>query len=426
MTDIINKYFFCRNCLQFEKNAGSRCNSCETKRIIAHEELFDLDIAHVDCDAFFASIEKRDDPSLADKPVIVGGGRRGVVTTCCYIARTYGVRSAMPMFKALAACPDAIVIKPDYAKYVTAGQTIREMMRTLTPLVEPLSIDEAFMDLSGTHRIHGVPPALTLARLQKEIHREVGITVSVGLSHNKFLAKIASDFDKPSGFFVIGRNETPAFLAAQPISLIWGIGKKTGNRLAQDGLKTISQLQKMETKVLAERYGEIGLKLANLAHGRDSRKVSPDRQTKSISAETTFDSNIDGYEQLEDSLWPLCEKISKRMKLKGYAGHVLTLKLKSRDFKTITRRRTLDAPSNLARIAFDEGRAMLRRECDGRQFRLIGIGYSDLSIAGATISQRGFFGGDIERLEKREAAVDALREKFGDDAIGPGRVLKGK
>ncbi|MEL6379283.1 MAG: DNA polymerase IV, partial [Pseudomonadota bacterium] len=281
MTEIVYKPFFCRRCLNFEENALARCKVCETTSIsaptVTHPELFDLSIAHLDCDAFYAAIEKRDDPSLADRPVIVGGGRRGVVTTCCYIARTYGVRSAMPMFKALAACPDAVVIRPDFEKYLTAGQTIRTMMRALTPLVEPLSIDEAFMDLSGTARMHGEPPAVTMARLQQAVAEEVGVTVSVGLSHNKFLAKIASDFDKPSGYFVIGRAETKCFLAAQPISLIWGIGRKTTARLAGDGLYTIAQLQAMDAKTLAARYGETGLRLARLAHGDDSRSVSPHR-----------------------------------------------------------------------------------------------------------------------------------------------------
>ncbi|MEO0850467.1 MAG: DNA polymerase IV [Pseudomonadota bacterium] len=430
MTEIVYKPFFCRRCLNFEENALARCKVCETTSIpaptVTHPELFDLSIAHLDCDAFYAAIEKRDDPSLADRPVIVGGGRRGVVTTCCYIARTYGVRSAMPMFKALAACPDAVVIRPDFEKYLTAGQTIRTMMRALTPLVEPLSIDEAFMDLSGTARMHGEPPAVTMARLQQAVAEEVGVTVSVGLSHNKFLAKIASDFDKPSGYFVIGRAETKCFLAAQPISLIWGIGRKTTARLAGDGLYTIAQLQAMDAKTLAARYGETGLRLARLAHGDDSRSVSPHRDTKSVSAETTFNDDISAYRSLEDRLWPLCEKVSRRMKAKGFAGRVVTLKLKTAAFKTITRRRTLEEPSNLARVLFDTGCSMLTGECDGRSFRLIGIGYAELGNAGDGASQRGFFGTDNDRLARREAAIDALREKFGDSAIGPGRVFKGK
>ncbi|MEO0613712.1 MAG: DNA polymerase IV, partial [Pseudomonadota bacterium] len=392
--------------------------------VVAHPELFDLTIAHLDCDAFYAAIEKRDDPSLVDQPVIVGGGRRGVVTTCCYIARTYGVRSAMPMFKALAACPDAVVIKPDFEKYLIAGQTIRQMMRNLTPLVEPLSIDEAFMDLQGTQRMHGEPASVTMARLQNAIVREVGVTVSVGLSHNKFLAKIASDYDKPSGYCVIGRKETKSFLAAQPISLIWGIGKKTSARLAADGLHTIAQLQVMDAKTLAARYGETGLRLAHLAHGNDARSVIPHRDTKSVSAETTFNDDIDRQSVLEDRLWPLCEKVSRRMKAKGIKGRVVTLKLKSANFRTLTRRRTLDEASNLARVLFDTGRELLTGECDGRAFRLIGIGYSDLIAHDEGIQQQGFFATDTERLAKREAAMDALRDKFGDNAIGPGRVFK--
>ncbi len=415
---------FCKNCLKFSENASGPCIFCESPRIIHHEELFTLNIAHLDCDAFYAAIEKRDNPSLEHKPVIVGGGRRGVVSTCCYIARTYGVHSAMPMFKALKACPDAIVIKPSFDKYSQAGHAIREMMHSLTPLVEPLSIDEAFMDLSGTQRIHGEPPALSMARLQHKIKKEIGVTVSVGLSHNKFLAKIASDFDKPSGFYVIGIAETKSFLATQPISLIWGIGKKTTSRLAKDGLKTIAQLQTMDTKILAQRYGETGLRLAQLAHGEDKRSVRPKRDTKSISAETTFNNEIDNYEALENILWKLCEKISRRMKEKKFFGRVLTLKLKTSNFKTITRRITLDVPGNLARTAFDQGRIMLAREVDGRNFRLIGIGYSDLSPADTPPPQDDFFGEDRTKLIAREKAVDTLREKFGNNVIGAGRMLK--
>jgi len=330
----------------------------------------------------------------------------------------------MPMFKALKACPDAIVIKPSFDKYSQAGHAIREMMHSLTPLVEPLSIDEAFMDLSGTQRIHGEPPALSMARLQHKIKKEIGVTVSVGLSHNKFLAKIASDFDKPSGFYVIGIAETKSFLATQPISLIWGIGKKTTSRLAKDGLKTIAQLQTMDTKILAQRYGETGLRLAQLAHGEDKRSVRPKRDTKSISAETTFNNEIDNYEALENILWKLCEKISRRMKEKKFFGRVLTLKLKTSNFKTITRRITLDVPGNLARTAFDQGRIMLAREVDGRNFRLIGIGYSDLSPADTPPPQDDFFGEDRTKLIAREKAVDTLREKFGNNVIGAGRMLK--
>ena len=213
---------FCRDCLYVQGQVGKRCEECGSPRLIQHAELYQLSLAHIDCDAFYASVEKRDNPELANKPVIIGGGKRGVVSTCCYIARIRGVRSAMPMFKALAACPDAIVIKPNMAHYVSVGKEIRELMRSLTPSVEPLSIDEAFLDLSGTTRLHHAPPALTLAKFAKRVENEIGISVSVGLAPNKFLAKVASDFEKPRGFSGIGAAEAYDFLAAQPVSLIWG------------------------------------------------------------------------------------------------------------------------------------------------------------------------------------------------------------
>ena len=199
---------FCRDCLQDFATPTKRCKNCGSPRLVTHPEIHDLAIAHIDCDAFYASIEKRDNPELRDKPVIVGGQIRGVVSTACYIARIHGIKSAMPMFKAMKLCPNAIVVKPNMAKYAAAGKIVREIMFEFTPLVQPVSIDEAFLDLSGTEKLHGASPALSLARLVKRIETEVGITASVGLSHNKFLAKLASDFEKPRGFSIIGKSET--------------------------------------------------------------------------------------------------------------------------------------------------------------------------------------------------------------------------
>src|SRR4051812_20689000 len=208
---------FCRDCLAEQKGDVRRCHACGSPRLIRHKELYDLTLAHIDCDAFYAAVEKRDNPELADKPVIIGGGHPGVVSTACYIARIHGVRSAMPMFKALELCPHATVIPPNMEKYAAVGHEVRALMLDLTPLVEPLSIDEAFLDLGGTERLHGRSPALSLAKLADEIETKVGISVSIGLSHNKFLAKVASDLEKPRGFSVIGRAETRSFLAAKPV-----------------------------------------------------------------------------------------------------------------------------------------------------------------------------------------------------------------
>lgn len=379
-----------------------------------------LSVAHIDCDAFYASIEKRDDPALADRPVIVGGGVRGVVTTACYIARTYGVRSAMPMFRALKACPEAIVIKPDFAKYSSVAREVRELMEQLTPLVEPVSIDEAFLDLSGTERVHRMPPAAALARLQRDIKREIGITVSVGLSVNKFLAKTASDFDKPEGFSAIGACEAKTVLGRLPVGAIWGVGAVLAKRLHADGFTTIADLQKTDGAALARRYGEIGLRLADLSHGRDRRRVAPSRETKSVSSETTFNADIAERKELEVILWRLSERTSSRMKAKNLVGRVVTLKLKTADFKTITCRTTLPRPSNLARTAFDTARPMLAETANGRAFRLIGVGYSDLA-SDAPALQTDMFGAEEEKIRREETAIDAIRRKFGDDAIALGR-----
>lgn len=402
------------------EGAPSPCAACGGRRIIRHPELDRLSVAHVDCDAFYAAIEKRDDPALIDRPVIVGGGVRGVVTTACYIARTYGVKSAMPMFKALKACPDAVVIKPNFAKYAAAGRDVRRLMETLTPLVEPVSIDEAFLDLSGTRRVHRMSPAEALAGLQRTVKFEIGITVSIGLSFNKFLAKTASDFDKPNGFSVIGSEEAERVLALLPVSAIFGVGAVFARRLNADGLRSIGDLQRVERSVLVKRYGDMGLRLADLSHGRDRRRVSASRETKSVSAETTFNADLKDRKELEDIMWRLCERASSRMKSKGLIGRIVTLKLKSSDFRTITRQVTLPRGSNLARTLFEAARPLLAENADGRAFRLIGVGYSDLS-ASEENPQPDMFQSEEEKQRSEEGAIDEIRRKFGDDAIALGR-----
>lgn len=425
MISVVNETLtaFCRACLEPIRTQANQCASCGSTAVVRHCELGGLAIAHVDCDAFYAAIEKRDDPGLADKPLIVGGGVRGVVSTCCYVARTYGVRSAMPMFKALAACPNAVVIKPNMRKYAEASRQIRDLMETLTPLVEPLSIDEAFLDLRGTERVHGMTPAQTLARLQADIRNEIGVTVSVGLSFNKFLAKVASDLDKPSGFSVIGREEATAFLERQSVRIFWGVGAATADRLADDGYATVGDIQRADPGELARRYGEIGLRLAKLSRGEDTRSVAPQREMKSLSAETTFNEDICDTEKLEDILWGLAEKVSRRMKEKGLSGRTVSLKLKSSDFRLVTRRTGIERPSNLARTAFSVALPMLRDAAAGKFWRLIGIGYSDLSPCAETV-QREMFETTESRAAAQEAAIDDIRRKFGDGAISVGRCLR--
>ena len=382
-----------------------------------------LSIAHIDCDAFYAAVEKRDDPSLRDKPLIIGGGKRGVVSTCCYIARTFGVRSAMPMYKALALCPDAVVRKPNMAHYVAVGRQVRAMMLNLTPLVEPLSIDEAFLDLTGTERLHRAPPALTLARLARRIETDVGISVSVGLSYCKFLAKVASDIDKPRGFAIIGRAEAKEFLASQPVGLIWGVGGVAQERLARAGFRTIGDIQAMSETDFMRRLGGEGQRLWRLANGIDDRKVSADRETKSVSSETTFDSDVSDQQTLTRVLLALSEKVSARLKAQGVGGETVTLKLKTADFRLRTRARTLPHPTQLSGRIFEAARTLLDKEIDGTRFRLIGVGVS--SLQGEQSADTGDLADTgVKREKAAENAIDALRGKFGRDAIVRGLLFQ--
>ncbi|HSY57774.1 MAG TPA: DNA polymerase IV, partial [Bradyrhizobium sp.] len=373
---------FCRDCLHDLDGAGQRCGICGSPRLVRHRSLPSLTFAHVDCDAFYATVEKRDNPELADKPVIVGGGKRGVVSAACYISRTFGVRSAMPMFKALALCPSAVVIRPDMAKYVRVGREVRRAMQALTPLVEPLSIDEAFLDLSGTQRVHGMVPAKVLARFAQEIERNVGVTVSVGLSCNKFLAKIASDLDKPRGFAALDQDEAAAMLADKPVSFIFGVGPATQERLIQRGFRIIADLQRADETDLMKQFGAEGCRLWRLARGIDDRRVVADRGAKTISSETTFENDIRDFATLEKTLWRLSEKVSSRLKSSELAGSTITLKLKTADFRQRTRSQSIHAPTQLAAKIFAISREMLAKEIDGTAFRLMGAGVSALRSGG--------------------------------------------
>jgi DNA polymerase-4 len=415
----------CRDCFAWSSGRATRCPACGSPRTVSHAELRRLSIAHLDCDAFYASVEKRDDPSLLDKPVVVGGGRRGVVSAACYVARVYGVRSAMPMFKALAACPHAVVIRPDMKKYAAVGGEVREMMRAITPQVEPISIDEAFMDLSGTERLHRAPPAETLARLARRVELEIGVTVSIGLSFNKFLAKVSSDLDKPRGFHVIGESEAVEFLAQQPVSILWGVGKALQRKLIDDGIRTVGDLQPLEESDLMRRYGSIGQRLARFSRGRDDRRIEPGSVVKSVSNETTFDTDIADPETLRPYLWRLSEEVSGRLKRKGIAGGVVTLKLKTRDFRILTRQQHLLAPTQLADRIYRTADALLARQADGRQFRLIGVGVSEL--AGEHLADpQDLADPEFESRRKVETAMDAVRAKLGDAAITKGIGLKAR
>jgi len=411
----------CRDCDSVSPaNRLGRCPSCGSPRRIRHPELHDLAIAHLDCDAFYAAVEKRDRPELVDQPVMVGGSKRGVVAACCYIARAYGVHSAMPMFKALRLCPHAVVIPPDMAKYAAVGRQVRELMREATPLVEPISIDEAFLDLTGTERAHHASPAVALARLARRIEQALGITVSIGLSYNKFLAKVASDLDKPRGFAVIGRAEATAFLAPKPVSLIWGVGAALKARLAQRGIATIGDLQALDEATLVRHYGAMGRRLAHFARGDDDRTVEPVRPMKSISAETTFSEDLSALDALEREMWPLAEAVSRRLKRAERAATVVTLKLKTARFELRTRRMTLANPTQLADQLWRTARHLLAHEADGTPYRLIGVGTEGLVDAGAA-DPGDLFDRPKGAPAQVERVIDALRERIGPDAITKGR-----
>ena len=412
---------FCRDCLGDLDFRARRCHACGSPRLVRHHTLSALSLAHIDCDAFYATVEKRDNPEIADKPVIIGGGKRGVVSAACYIARTYGVRSAMPMFKALDLCPHATVIGPDMAKYVRVGREVRQAMQALTPLVEPLSIDEAFLDLSGTERVHGMIPAKVLAKFAREVESGIGITVSVGLSVNKFLAKIASDLDKPRGFAVLDRDEARTMLAEKPVGFIFGVGPATQERLVQRGFRTIADLQRADEIELMRQFPSEGRRLWRLARGIDDRSVVAERGAKTISAETTFENDIKDFATLEKLLWRLSEKVSTRLKNGDLSGLTITLKLKTADFRQRTRSQSIASPTQLAGKIFSISREMLAKEIDGTPFRLMGTGVSAL--------RPGSQADDTDMLDRRavhaERAIDGLRKKFGASAVIRGIAYDG-
>ena len=413
----------CRDCCRPFDSPG-RCPSCHSPRTIAHRELAILTVAHLDCDAFYASVEKRDNPGLRDKPVIVGGGIRGVVSTCCYLARIKGVRSAMPMFQALKLCPDAEVVKGRMEVYVKVSRQIRTLMENLTPAVEALSLDEAFLDLGGTQRLHHASPAILLAQLSRQIESEIGVSVSIGLSHNKFLAKIASDLDKPRGFSIIGASETEAFLEKQNVSIIWGVGQATQEMLAKNGIRTIFEIKRRDRKDLVGQFGSMGDRLWHLARGLDQRTVAGDSKLKTISHETTFFENTGNRDLLEGHLWRLAEQVSDRAKAKDLAGRVVNLKLKCANFAQITRRVALPDFTQLADTIYRAALPLLEKELHREPFRLIGVGLSDISKANEIRAIGDLLDADALKREASERATDLIRERFGSTAILKGRALR--
>ncbi|MDC0196652.1 DNA polymerase IV [Gammaproteobacteria bacterium] len=417
-------HYICKECtFQYkEESHNDRCKRCNSPRLLKHPELHSLHIAHIDCDAFYASVEKRDNPGLKNKPVIVGGGKRGVVAACCYISRIKGIHSAMPMYKALEACPEATVISPNMEKYIQVGKEIKNLMRETTPLVESLSIDEAFLDLSGTQRLHNGSPAKTLIRLIQRIESEVEITSSVGLSYNKFLSKTASDMDKPRGFSIIGKKEALNFLDQRSVGSIWGVGKSMQHQLEKDGLMTINQLRKIPKHILLKKYGKTGKRLFYFARGEDNRTIQPNRKSKSISKETTFINNIKNLEQMLQLLWPLCETAVNQLRREERGGRTITLKLRTSNFKIITRSRTLKQPTQLAEVIYQEAKLLLIPMINGTAYRLIGIGIRQFSEA-TEADQADLLNNKVSNITHIENAMETVRKKFGQPAIKKGRAF---
>jgi DNA polymerase-4 len=400
-----------------------RCQACGGGRLLHHRSLLRLTIAHVDCDAFYASVEKRDRPDLRSRPVIVGGGTRGVVSAACYVARIYGVKSAMPMFKALKACPDAVVIKPDFAKYTAASRQVRALMSELTPLMQPLSIDEAVLDLAGTEALHGAAPAVVLARFANAVEKQVGVTVSIGLAANRLMAKIAAGRDKPRGFTVIDAEEAASVLAPESVRLLPGVGAALARKLETLGITRLGQLQMLPEREAARKLGDDGLALVRRARGEDARLVDPSRETKSVSAETTFEHDLSAIPDLERHLWRLCEKLARRLKEQELAAGGVVLKLKTARFTSRTRAARLSSPTVLPDRLFDLARILLAKEAVGTEFRLIGIGANPL-VPGSAADLGDLADPTTPGRAAAQAAIDALRVRFGEGAINRGRSFR--
>ena len=412
----------CRECFKTFNEKKEFCNKCYSANLISNNEIENLNIAHVDCDAFYAAIEKRDNPKYKNFPIIIGGGKRGVVATACYIARTRGVKSAMPMYRALKLCPDAIIIKPNMQKYKKASKVINNLMKEITPLVEPLSLDEAFLDLSGTSRLHKKIPAVLLAELSKKIQKKVGISVSIGLSYNKFLAKICSDIDKPRGFSIINRLEAQSFLKDKPVEVIWGVGNTLKSKLNNDGIRTIGQIREMDCSELIIKYGSIGSHIHKLSNAEDVREIKPYRKVKSISHETTFEKDTNDEVFLKKILWSLCEKVSDRAKEKGLGGSTINLKIKTKDFKLISRSITIEEPTQIAEIIFQTSKLLLFREIKKNKFRLLGVGLSNL-IDSEICDLYDLINTNSNKEKNIEFAIDAIRNRYGVNLIKKGRSI---
>ncbi|NLM38311.1 MAG: DNA polymerase IV [Firmicutes bacterium] len=376
-------------------------------------------------DAFFAAIEQLDNLAYRGKPVIVGGlpHERGVVSTCSYEARKYGVRSAMPLREAARRCPHGIFVPGRMQRYWEVSAAIMKLLREYTPMVEPLSCDEAFLDVTGSEQLFG--PAEAIARqIVDRIAAELQLSASVGVAPNKFLAKLASDLEKPGGFVVVREEDALSFLAPLPIARIWGVGPKTTAQLQKMGLKTIGDLQALTLTYLRDSLGDLGIHLYWLARGIDDRPVETGTVVKSIGHETTFQEDTDDREFLAEILWHLSEKVARRLRRKGLVGKVITIKLRDQDFQTITRRTTLYQATDFEEVIYQTALQLAEANAWGaKPLRLIGVSVSALQAR--ENSQAPLFAESAETdLRALHQTLDRIRERFGEDAITRARFLK--
>jgi len=376
-------------------------------------------ILHVDMDAFYASVEERDNPELIGKPVVVGGTAegRGVVMAANYVVRQYGVHSAMPAATARRLCPQAIFLPCRMDHYAQISREIQEILHQFTPLVEPLSLDEAFLDVTGCEGLFG-PAAEIGKKIKAEIRRQVRLVASVGVAPNKFLAKIASDLQKPDGFVVVDPNQVQAFLDPLPVGRLWGVGKVAGKAFQKLGISTVGQLRQLPVEILESHFGKPGRHLWKLAHGIDDRRVVPDREAKSISHETTFAHDIDDLEVLRIWLLQLTEQVCRRLRRHQLVGQTVHLKIRFADFKTITRSRTLAEPTNITEEIWQAAAELLTRRLPPRcqPLRLLGLGVSGLEVEP---SRQGLLF-DAQRREKQQkldAVTDRIHDRFGGAAL---------
>ncbi|MDX1432821.1 MAG: DNA polymerase IV [Gammaproteobacteria bacterium] len=376
-------------------------------------------ILHVDMDAFYASVEERDDPALVGRPVVVGGSPegRGVVAAANYVARRYGIRSAMPAAQAKRLCPHAVFIRSRMDHYASVSAEIRAVFARYTPLIEPLSLDEAFLDVTASARLFGAAEEIA-ARIKAEVKGELGLVASVGVAPNKFLAKVASDLDKPDGLVVVHADEIEAFLDPLPVSRLWGVGKVSDRRFAAMGIRTIGDLRALPVELLEQSFGKWGGHLASLARGIDEREVVPEREAKSISHETTFERDIDDARLLASKLLALTEQVGMRLRAAALGAKTVFIKVRYADFRTFTRSRTLDGPSSLTRVLWREASRLLAAERAerGGPVRLLGMGVSGIARSAA---HQGDLFEDAEalRASRIDRMADEIRTRFGSDSL---------